>query len=366
MGDAAMTTTPVAWSFPDEATYTGGPVVRASENPHQLTPAFQPTGPDELKIDLTAIFRNNGDFPAPVIDPQFILKNISAEQRQALEAGGNFLVIVPFNGGHQYFARVPEAAREYKDRLEKMLPGATTQVVKAVPEKDLGNNDKYGPPYILIAEINDDKFRDVLTRLATLSWNDPFTAHFIRFDVNTRVWVAGIFRTTIPGDVATVTKRIRWIIRTTLYRDSQFRQLIMAATATSDDSLDKRVHDVTTTIEVRELSHDRDREWVIMVAPCTTKYDVFEKIKRRICSIVYHDGMYLITPFPEPDKSGRKDNRPRCMVCKLERHRAFDCKYTRIPDWKGPSDQVTASLDSAARAEENNGIVTRTRDGRRG
>jgi hypothetical protein len=346
---------PSSFTFPTRESSMRKKPGKQVSNPHQLLPAFEPAGPDDLG-PLAVFQRNTGSWEKVVLPLEFLLENLENAQRDTLMANpGSYMIFVVFNGGPKIFEVCRNAVPTIQAKL-KQYYGADIPIVRGNPlEKRHENRDKFTPPFILIAEVDNASTRDSLIRQQTFAFTSELAIHAVPIDATTRSWAIGMFRSSRVGDTKTVGGHIRWMVMHDLWHNRDFRRLIDRATqSTSSDPLDKRVLDATQTIDARFIEHDAENPshlWLLMIAPCTTDFALFEEIKCYIRSKPYHDGIHTLEPYRMHDNG----KRAYCVICKLETHPSFNCSFVKKDsDWWGPAEQLNSKGPAGSRGRGRN------------
>lgn len=118
---------------------------------------------------------NTGLFQATALARDYVLQNVQDELRKdVMDNPKLFLALIIHNGGHHMRTHIPNHAFKFEAAIAGLhLPGKVvchkTEAQSPAVRKG-GTPDKYAPPFVVLAEVDNAETRDYLLKQGVLAW----------------------------------------------------------------------------------------------------------------------------------------------------------------------------------------------------
>ncbi|KAJ6606990.1 hypothetical protein B0H10DRAFT_1956616 [Mycena sp. CBHHK59/15] len=330
--------------FPTDDEFKKLKPTHQNENPHTNSPAYIPSGPDEL--GATAKFQvNTGEWHALVIVFLTATANTAASQVEAaLEDPDHHLLIIPFLAGPHFFQRYCNAPTDITKALEGITgPNGLVIVPPTAAEKIKSDCDnKYNAPLAMFGRTASRAIHNTLLRHSTFPISKSLAVHVLPIDTDKRSWTMGLYKCNMAGNDEAIADSLCLAAAKEAKKKGPLRNIIVRATQPgATASADERIYEWARTITVVYLAHEKDPLWVMYARPPTTDFELWEEARCYTRNMRVKDRLTLFTPIRSILRGETSRPASICHLCKLDDHLSYICTYTKAVDWLGPDEVIT-------------------------
>ncbi|KAJ3818851.1 hypothetical protein F5880DRAFT_1734217 [Lentinula raphanica] len=334
----------------------------------------------ERRLIKAGISINSGNWERYARDLTFVTQGFTkAQLKEIFSDPDHWAWIIVFNGGVYLFSNIPEIGFSIQSLLNREFDAGITRNItpyidliaprepapsdgdskakgkKNPPKKGKGKekkeppkadqSDKYAGPIAIAVKFSDTGDMRQLFRQQTFGLNNGVGFHITPVTNTDRSHVVGYVRSNQFTCDEEVILGMANDIKLFLDNDQKFHRLVAQVVLGPEPTPDK-VREITETIRLKPLPKPvvhRRIEWVALglyIDVASRADDPFirdrddNRLREYIRSLGKISGTYLDT-FIEPME---------CTLCKCDTHPTFQCSYSELETWSGPTEQVAKAV----------------------